>query len=91
MTRVETAGSIWMIDNDLRRYCRFPKQEQPREHPEWGGPEAGALQDAVWHDFAGEWAITPSGRLLIQVEYRDDPGDWWTVSAPHAWEMTDVR
>ena len=49
--RVETAGSIWLIDEANRRYCRFPKQEQPR-------PESrGVLQDLVWHPFTGRWEI----------------------------------
>lgn len=83
MIRVETLGSMWLIDDVERRYCRFPKHEGPRDRPEWGGPDAGALQDIVWHDFAGDWTIFPDGRLGIQVEKRG--GDlWWCVFAPDA-------
>lgn len=88
VTRVETKGSIWVIDNDLRRYCRFPKHEGPRERSEWGGPEAGALQDAVWHNFEGDWWVDPEfgwrpARLMIQTD-RDGDGRWLCVVAPEA-------
>lgn len=83
MTRVESMGSMWQIDEDLKRYCRFPKQELPREHPFWGGPDAGFLQDAVWHDFEGEWRITPTDHLLIEV-FEDPVKGWFVVRAPGA-------
>jgi hypothetical protein len=83
ITRIESDGSFWMIDNDLRRYCRFPKNEMPRENPDWGSAEAGLLQDAVWHDFAGDWRIEPTGRLFIETEFHDGKG-WFGPSAPSA-------
>lgn len=59
MNRVETKGSVWMLDDDAGRYCRLPKQEGPRLSPpgeDWGGPDAGALQDVVWHPLQW-WAV----------------------------------
>ena len=66
MRVVETQGSIWHIDEDLNRYRRFPKEEKPREKPEWSDEQAGPLQDAVWHDFTGTWWLTHT-HLVIQV------------------------
>ena len=68
-TRVESKGSVWLIDESSKRYCRMPKNEQPRK-PDWGGPEAGPLQDLVWHDYI-EWGIGsvwwgPSDHLWIR-------------------------
>lgn len=81
--RVETLGSVWLIDETERRYCRFPLEEKPRENG-WGGPDAGTLQDGVWHDFAGQWYIHDlSGRLIIETHWDPDQG-WWIVSAPFA-------
>ena len=85
VVRVETLGSIFVIDEDLERYCRFPLQEGPRERPEWGGPDAGDLQDLVWHDYAGGWFIHPiTDRLVIRVREEPGTGEWWGVSAPYA-------
>lgn len=84
ITRVESHGSMWMIDNDLRRYCRFPKHEGPREKPEWSDERAGKLQDAVWHDFHGDWFIDKMDRLHIQVVVDGGDGTWFSVTAPWA-------
>lgn len=88
VTRVETLGSLWMIDNDLRRYCRFPKHEAPRERPEWSDERAGRLRDSVWHDFAGSWEVDQYGRLVIQVYEERETGTpdprWFCVFAPYA-------
>lgn len=54
--RVESLGSIVLIDETDSRYMRMPKQEQPRERPEWGDASAGALQDGVWHGFTS-WRV----------------------------------
>lgn len=54
MTRVETAGSIWLFDGQTR-YLRMPREERPRGNG-WGGPHAGPLQDLIWHDCLS-WAI----------------------------------
>lgn len=73
MTRVETQGSWWLLDDT--RYMRMPKQEKPRENG-WGGPNTGALQDFIWHPM-DSWLIEPRGRLLITL-----PGDDRRISAP---------
>ena len=82
--RVTTKGSIFEIDEALQRYRRFPREERPREHPEWGSDKAGALQDFVWHDIDPEgWYINElSGRLIIHTR-----GTF--VSAPYA-EITSL-
>lgn len=56
--RIESEGSFWFIDEVLMRYQRMPKYEAPRENPEWGGPEAGVLQDAVWLPYHS-WRYQP--------------------------------
>ena len=75
MHRIESLGSVWEIDEDDLRYRRFPKNEAPRENPEWGGPEAGALQDFVWHPFIS-WRITSNrffeSRLVIVTAVDED-------------------
>lgn len=53
MIKVETRGSLWLIDQDLGRYLRTPKQEVPRD-PEWS---LGWLKDLEWHDFE-TWYIS---------------------------------
>lgn len=78
--RIETGGSIFEIDEDMDRYRRFPKNEGPREKPEWSDERAGALQDAVWHPFV-KWGYR-SGRLVIQVEEADENGMAAVVTAP---------
>lgn len=81
--RVETLGSVWLIDDVEKRYCRMPKSEKPRENG-WGDETAGVLQDAVWHAFEGGWWISDTtGRLVIQVEFVEGR-DWLVVSAPNA-------
>lgn len=54
--RIETQGSVFEIDEDDLRYRRFPKQEAPRERPEWSDDRAGVLQDFVWHPYLS-WEI----------------------------------
>ena len=71
MRRIESIGSYWEIDEDLKRYRRWPKEETPRPN-EWGGPEAGALQDLVWHEYH-EVTFTPMtsmglARLVIILD-----------------------
>lgn len=91
LVRVESDGSFWEIDEDLMRYRRWPKAEKPREDPDWGNENAGALQDLVWHDYVS-WRIRSEGdpgyrpwrapELLIYVD-EDDPKA--CVNAPHAY------
>lgn len=33
--RVESVGSIWLMDEDNGRYIRLPKSEGPRPSPAW--------------------------------------------------------
>lgn len=57
--RVESLGSMWLIDEIDMVYMRLPKGEGPRKSPDgadWTGPGAGILQDYVWHPFES-WAI----------------------------------
>jgi hypothetical protein len=49
MVKIESVGSFWEFDTTLHRYRRWPKNEGPRERPEWS-PPSGPLQDFVWHD-----------------------------------------
>lgn len=65
---VESVGSWWFFDDDAMLYCRTPKTEGPRASPpgeDWGGPNAGGLQDLVWHPFLE--AEEHSGRLWIRT------------------------
>lgn len=55
---VDTEGSVVWLDDANARYHRMPNTEGPRERPEWGGQDAGPLQDAVWHPMDG-WEIGP--------------------------------
>lgn len=51
MIRVESVGSIWLFDEDLKRYMRMPKTEAPRERkPYYDQHES--LDDLVWHEYA---------------------------------------
>lgn len=86
ITRIESKGSVWMIDNDLRRYCRFPKHEGPRERPEWSDERAGVLQDAIWHDFEGDWWIGQDRWLRIQVHKLNGEHEWMYALAPDSRE-----
>lgn len=84
MVRIESVGSVWEIDEDDLRYRRWPKTEGPRENPEWGGPDAGALQDFVWHPFLS-WRVATNRfsetRLVIVTEV-DHNGEETAVTAP---------
>ncbi len=80
MTRVETMGSIWMLDDDNQRYARMPKTEGPRWSPEgedWGGPGAGALEDLTWHEMTG-WRIKNEEIRVLDIEalLDDRPAEW---------------
>lgn len=79
-TTIESLGSVWLIDENEKHYCRLPRTEGPRQSPpgeDWGGPDAGDLQDLVWHPYL-EWSISRgTGRLFIQTQ-EDGRG----VSAP---------
>jgi hypothetical protein len=89
--RVESSGSFWEIDEDLMRYRRWPKSEKPREDPDWGDENAGALQDIVWHTYVS-WRIRDlediatlpwrAPELLIFVDENDPHA---CVNAPHAY------
>ncbi len=78
--KIETNGSFWFFDEVNRKYLRMPKQEGPRERPEWGDERAGLLQDLVWHDYA-DWKVV-HGRLIISFEDHDrvvkapNPREW---------------
>lgn len=65
MLRIESLGSIWEIDEEMLRYRRWPKQEAPREKPEWSDDRAGKLQDFVWHSYVSYWI--DGGRLFIDT------------------------
>ena len=63
---------MFVVDEGAQRYCRFPLHEGPRADPDWGGPNAGPLQDAVWHPYM-QWAIkdnylvflNPCGQMIV--------------------------
>ena len=71
IVRVESLGSVWEIDENLNRYRRFPKTETGREKPEWSDERAGALQDAVWHDFTGDWEIRKRP-IVVEWDWVED-------------------
>lgn len=74
MNRVESEGSLWLLDDEQGRYCRMPKQEGPRWSPpekDWGGETAGPLQDLKWHPMSG-WEIRPVFDGTRLVIYLDD-------------------
>ncbi len=88
MIRVETNGSIWTINEGGLLYLRLPKEEKPRERSEWGGVNAGPMQDAVWHPFIKWWVGDDGARterhnpcLFIEVE---PGGPGHTITAPNA-------
>jgi hypothetical protein len=54
--KIRTRGSNWWIDENANEYMRLPLEETTRENPEWGGPEAGPLQDGVWHPYF-DWTL----------------------------------
>lgn len=77
---VETEGSRWEFWEIEHLYRRSPRTEASRENPAWGGPEAGPLQDHVWHPFA-DWFVGPdwlSQRLRIVLP------DGSAIGAPNA-------
>jgi hypothetical protein len=47
---------MWELFETEHAYRRSPLNEGGREKPEWGGPEAGPLQDYVWHPFTS-WDV----------------------------------
>jgi hypothetical protein len=72
MIRVESRGSIWLIDQDLGRYMRLPKHEIPRD-PEWS---LGWLSDLEWHPFESWWITTES------FGAKDDNGTLFLYAPP---------
>jgi hypothetical protein len=82
--RIETLGSVWFLDEDGSEYIRLPKTEGPRSPgpngEDWGGVDAGELQDLVWHPMFG-WEIRSGlafDRLIIFVDQEHE----FVVSAP---------
>ena len=69
MTRIESVGSIWLLDEEQSRYMRMPKREEPRPNG-WGGPDQEQLQDLVWLPFIG-WRIDPE-RLQLRIHTHDN-------------------
>ena len=66
MIRIKTLGSIFLVDEGQQRYARFPLHEGPREVPEWGDPDAGPLQDAVWHPYI-QWTIKDDYLVFLNL------------------------
>ena len=54
---VVTEGSRWEFWETEHKYRRSPRNEASRENPAWGGPEAGPMQDFVWHPFT-DWYVS---------------------------------
>jgi hypothetical protein len=78
--RIESYGSVWLIDEDELVYLRLPKVEGPRppgpNGEDWGGPGAGPLEDLHWLPFESWQVHGGSMRLFIHL------GDGRNVSAP---------
>lgn len=72
--RIESAGSLWWIDENAKEYLRTPKVEAPRDPPEWGDERAGALQDLVWHPY-DSWALIATVGLEDYLVL-DAVGEW---------------
>lgn len=47
---------MFEIDDEAKKYRRFPNREAPRERPEWSDHRAGMLQDFIWHPF-DRWTV----------------------------------
>ena len=59
MIVVESAGSMWYLDETAHTYRRTPKSEAPRERGPWVEPEPGdPLYDLEEHQFL-RWTIVP--------------------------------
>lgn len=58
MIRIQTDGSVWLIDEERKLYWRFPLDEAPRDPVEYGDASAGVLQDAVPHA-CERWWVAP--------------------------------
>lgn len=78
---IRTLGSRWEFWETEHLYRRSPRTEGGREKPEWGGPEAGPLQDHVWHQFATWdvddaflWIEIPDGGFLRAPCPEAEPG-----------------
>lgn len=57
ISRVETQGSYWFLDEVRRVYMRVPKREGPRERGPWREPVPGdSLHDLEWHEFIS-WEV----------------------------------
>lgn len=84
--RVESVGSVWFFDDDAGEYLRMPKTEGPRgkgpNGEDWGGREAGALEDLRWHPMHG-WEVVPRlyGRRQLVIHLEADP-DGHVIVAP---------
>lgn len=79
--KVETKGSFFWLDEAAGEYLRLPKEERPRERPEWSDERAGALQDAVWHPMVG-WRIGPFPLVQPDFEkYLEQYGDPFLAAA----------
>lgn len=83
-TKVESFGSFWFLDDDAGECLRMPKQEGPRERgpngEDWGGPEAGELEDLKWHPMYG-WEKRTVGVFERLVVFTD-PEREHVVTAP---------
>lgn len=79
--RVESDGSVWLINEQTLEYLRMPKQEIPRR----ADHSTGVLKDLVWHPFE-KWEIDQrSGRLRITTtEQKPDGTGPVVISAPGA-------
>lgn len=84
MTRVETEGSYWLIDEDGDRYCRLPKQEGPRLPGWWDDPTGTSLEDLKWHDMVAWWVQT------TPFMFRDSNGDT-TMYPPESYPVLIIK
>ena len=89
ITVIATEGSRWELWETEHRYRRSPLTETSRENPAWGGPEAGPLQDHVWHEFT-HWEITayPFGARLV-IDLTD--AHFWDITGVGTLDKTVIR
>lgn len=84
---IATEGSRWEFLETEHLYRRSPLQEGPREIPEWGGPDAGPLQDHVWHEFRDWSVLTLEGHFRLHIVLPD----YGQINAPRPDAEVDSR
>jgi hypothetical protein len=77
--RIESKGSVWLIDEDKMVYLRMPKTEGPREMLPWYS-SSPALEDLKWLPYR-EWKFEENlaGQTVLRIF---PPGSLGGIKAP---------